>query len=174
VEMAILYQQESIKLSKVKGEGVADALKKSIQYKLNSENYFFKAASVEKNQTQAQKIKAQGLQLRIQRLQAAVKGAPNDIKSFMELAFSFVQYGTLKLNVPNKANFLGQGIQALRNLITRDPNNIEARLTLLNAYQVTGDSSRVKQSLENILKIMPTNHPKYSGIVRKLQLFRMQ
>ncbi|MCO4784215.1 MAG: tetratricopeptide repeat protein [Candidatus Cloacimonetes bacterium] len=174
VEMAILYQQESVKLSQVKGEGAADALKKSIQYKLNSENYFFKAASVEKNPTQAEKIKAQGLQLRIQRLQTIVKATPNDVSSFMQLAFSFVQYGTLKLNVPNKANFLGQGIQALRNLITRDPNNIEARLTLLNAYQVTGDSTRVKESLENILKIMPANHPQYANIVRKLQLFRMQ
>ena len=174
VEMAILYQQESLKLAKVTGKEAKEAQLKSIEYKKKSENSFFKASSIEKNTTQAQKIMAQGLQLRIQRLQLAVKSAPNDVKSFMKLAFSFVQYGTLKLNVPNKSNFLGQGIQALKNLISRDPNNVEARLTLLKAYQQTGDVRQVKQSLENILKIMPSNHPEYSQVKRKLQLFRMQ
>ncbi|PCJ19846.1 MAG: hypothetical protein COB02_06570 [Candidatus Cloacimonadota bacterium] len=174
VEIAILYQQESVKLAKITGDGAKKAHVKSVEYRKKSESYFFRASKVEKNKNQAQKILAQGLQLRIHRLQKAVKSNKNDIDSYMQLAFAFVQYGTLKLDVPNKANFLGQGIQELKRLILKNPNNIKARLTLLNAYQEIGDIKRIKESLENLLKIMPSNHPNYSSIVRKLQLFKMQ
>ena len=89
----------------------------------------------------------------------------------MELAFSFVRYGILPINIPNKENYLQQGIQALKSLIARNPNNVDIRLRLSQAYEEIGDLKNLRSAYENVLKIMSPTDSRRAGIQRKLQLF---
>ena len=89
----------------------------------------------------------------------------------MDLAFSFVRYGILPISIPNKDNYLQQGIQALKSLIARNPNNVEIRLKLSQAYEEIGDMKNLRSAYQNVLKIMSPTDTRRSGIERKLEIF---
>jgi tetratricopeptide (TPR) repeat protein len=136
-----------------------------------AEEYFLKAAGVAKNPKQKGRLERQALQIKIPRLQEVVKKAPDNRGAFMDLAFSFVKYGSLSVPIPNKENYLQQGIQALRSLIVKNPNNVEVRLKLAQAYEEIGDTKKLKRSYLNVLKIMSPTDARRIRVQRKLQLF---
>jgi len=142
-----------------------------MQKKVKAEEAFLKAADLAKNKRQRASLVQQALQIKIPRLQEIVKKNPGDHASFMELAFSFVRYGILPINIPNKENYLQQGIQALKSLIARNPNNVDIRLRLSQAYEEIGDLKNLRSAYENVLKIMSPTDSRRAGIQRKLQLF---
>ncbi len=138
---------------------------------VKAEEYFLKAAGVAKDPRQSARLQRQALQIKIPRLQEIVKKAPSNHDAFMDLAFSFVKYGSLPISIPNKENYLQQGIQALRSLIVKNPNNIEVRLKLSQAYEEIGDTSKLRKSYLNVLKIMSPTDSRRTRVQRKLQLF---
>jgi len=137
-----------------------------------AEDYFFDAASKSTNKQQAAQLSRQGLQFKIPRLQELVRNNPQDQESFMELAFSFVRFGTLPTNIANKENYLQQGIVALKRLIQQNPNNVEVRIKLAQAYQEVNDMALLKQAYQNVLKIMSPTDPRRGMIQRKLLMLR--
>lgn len=136
--------------------------------KIKSEEYLLKAANSSANIKQKSNLQRQALELKIPRLQALVKQDQNDKQSFLELAFAFVQYGTLPINIPKKDEYLRQGIQALRHLIIKNPNNVDARLKLAEAYEEVQDLQKLKEAFKNVLRIMSPADPRRGSVERKL------
>ncbi len=135
---------------------------------IRSEEYLLKASEATNNRQRKISFQKQALEFRIPRLQKLVKSNPEDQVAFMQLAFAFVQYGTIPVNIPKKSQYLQQGIQALRHLIAKKPTNVEARLKLAEAYQEIQDLDRLKQAYQNVIKIMSPTDPRRGSVERKL------
>lgn len=133
-----------------------------------SEEYLLKGSEKSTNVLQKNTLQRQALELKIPRLQKVVKDNPNDQKAFMQLAFAFVQYGTLPINIPKKEQYLQQGIQALRHLIVKNPNDVDARLKLADAYAEIQDMERLKEAYRNVLTIMSPTDPRRGSVERKI------
>jgi len=135
---------------------------------VKSEEYLLKASEVTQNRERKVSFKRQALEFKIPRLQKLVKSNPEDQVAFMELAFAFIKYGTLPMNIPKKGQYLQQGIQALRHLIAKKPTNVDARLKLAEAYAEIQDHERLREAYQNVLKIMSPTDPRRGSVERKL------
>ena len=139
---------------------------------IKSEEYLLKASEATQNRQRKISFQKQALEFRIPRLQRLVKANPEDQVAFMQLAFAFVQYGTIPINIPKKGQYLQQGIQALRHLIIKKPTNVDARLKLAEAYQEIQDLERLREAYQNVIKIMSPTDPRRGDVERKLLFLR--
>ena len=139
--------------------------------KVEAEEALLKASELTTNKQQKHGLIQQVLQVKIPRLQEVVRKNPKNKEAFMDLAFAFIQYGTLPLQIPKKETYLEQGVQALKNLIAQNPNNVDIRLKLSQAYEEMGDLANLRSAYENVLRVMGSTDPRRNGIMRKLELF---
>ena len=139
--------------------------------KIEAEKALLQASELSTNKQQKYALVQQALQVKIPRLQEVVRSDPKNKEAFMDLAFAFVQYGTLPVQIPKKETYLEQGVQALKNLIAQNPNNVDIRLKLSQAYEEMGDLSNLRSAYENVLRVMGPVDPRRNSILRKLELF---
>ena len=71
----------------------------------------------------------------------------------MQLAFAFVQYGTLPMNILRRG-VSSAGNSSSATFDSKKPTNVDARLKLAEAYEEIQDHVRLKEAYQNAIKIM--------------------
>jgi tetratricopeptide (TPR) repeat protein len=172
IRIAEIYQHQFLQLNQAGNEVSAEQIQRRREYLEKAEQYFFEAAELQSGDM-SKRLRHRALRLRIHRLSELFRENAEDYKNYMELALTWVKLGIIDLPDPEREENLSKGIGALRNLIQRNPNDVEARLFLARAYEEMGDIESVRESYERVLRLMSPSHSEYRNVLRRLQVLQL-
>ncbi len=143
------------------------------EHMIQAEDAFIRASnSAESDQNTRDRLLLEAMQIRIQRLRGPASDPNTASVALPELALAMVQMGSIRIEFQERDKYLQQGKGILLQVIGQNPTNVEFRLALCKAYELSGEVDKLRESYQNALRLMSPNHPEYSSIRRKLEMLR--
>ncbi|MBW7877006.1 MAG: O-antigen ligase family protein [Candidatus Cloacimonetes bacterium] len=144
-----------------------------LEHMIQAEDAFIRASeSSESDPNTKDRLLLEAMQIRIQRLRGPASDPGTAASALPELALAMVQMGSIRIEFQERDRYLQQGKGILLQVISQNPTNIEFRLALAKAYELSGEVDKLKEAYMNALRLMSPNHPEYSSIRRKLEMLK--